>query len=287
MANSFFHKTARWVRENLMGDSGSGPDQECSPSIPSWPREHYEESGGTPFLFYAVFGEFPEILRVNTSVYRSIGIPKALDARRSRRDEQPELFADFLQGSAKQELENQLPDLVGEVNAAPELIVVKGEPADSGSLDYLRDTVGFVTWLMDNGGICVGDPLMMKWWGPEEWRSDVFNPGTPVPHRHVVILFSDEDEPGTWWYHTRGMRKFGRPDLSLHGVTESEREGVTDLFNRLIGLHAAGGVVPEGMEVRMASLPEGMRCRHRGDTDDPDFNNVHIEIERSVVDEDK
>ncbi len=54
--------------------------------------------------------------------------------------------------------------------------------------------------------------------------------------------------------------------------------GVQDLLNRLIEMQALGGVVPEGQAITMASLPAGWRCSHRGSTDDPDFNNRHLEI---------
>jgi hypothetical protein len=75
------------------------------------------------------------------------------------------------------------------------------------------------------------------------------------------------------------MRKFGRPDLSLHGVAESQRAAVIDLFNRFIDLQGLGGIVAEGQEVRLAGLPLGMTCHLRGSVDDPDFDNVHIEFE--------
>jgi len=29
----------------------------------------------------------------------------------------------------------------------------------------------------------------------------------------------------------------------------------------------------------MQALPPGMKCFNRGDKDDPDFNNVHVEID--------
>jgi len=103
-------------------------------------------------------------------------------------------------------------------------------------------------------------------------------PAAPVPRRHVVILYSPEEISGRKWFHTRGMRKFGRPDISVHDVKPEYGAGVIDLCNRLIELHADGGVVPEGQEIRMASLPSGAIAHHRGDLDDPDFNNVHIEI---------
>jgi hypothetical protein len=50
------------------------------------------------------------------------------------------------------------------------------------------------------------------------------------------------------------------------------------MFNRFIGLQTEGGHIPEGQEIRMASLPPGLTCHHGGSLDDPDFNNVHVEI---------
>jgi hypothetical protein len=39
-----------------------------------------------------------------------------------------------------------------------------------------------------------------------------------------------------------------------------------------------GAVISEGREIKMRSFPSGWRCHHRGDLDDPDFNNRHVEI---------
>lgn len=85
---------------------------------------------------------------------------------------------------------------------------------------------------------------------------------------------------GTEWFHTRGMRKFGRPDLSVHHVSRDLRDGIVDLFNRFIEFQAFGGIIAQGQDIKMGSLPAGMICVHQGDLDDPDFNNVHVEIKR-------
>lgn len=53
---------------------------------------------------------------------------------------------------------------------------------------------------------------------------------------------------------------------------------VIDLCNRFIVLPVFGGVIEEGQEIRMQSLPSRMTCHHRGDLEGPDFNNVHVEI---------
>jgi hypothetical protein len=87
-----------------------------------------------------------------------------------------------------------------------------------------------------------------------------------------------QEEGGTEWIFTRGMRKFGRPDISVHGVAERYREAVIKMCNRFIEFLAYGGDIPDGREIRINGLPEGMVCRRRGDFEDPDFNNIHAEI---------
>jgi hypothetical protein len=119
---------------------------------------------------------------------------------------------------------------------------------------------------------------MFKWWSAHEWREHAFEPAGAVPRHHVVILVSDEPDERSRWYHTRGMLKFGRPDLSVHGVVPELEPAVKDLCERFIEMQAFGAVIPEGQEVRMNGLPPGWRCRHGGDLDDPEFNNRHVEI---------
>lgn len=53
------------------------------------------------------------------------------------------------------------------------------------------------------------------------------------------------------------------------------------MFNRFIEFQAFGGVIEEGIEIRMEGLPSGMTCHHAGDLEDPDFNNVHVEIKQA------
>jgi hypothetical protein len=107
-----------------------------------------------------------------------------------------------------------------------------------------------VSWLLDSGGIAVYDPQMFKWWAPFEWMTVVFEPASASPRQHVAIIVL-EDENGTEWFHTRGMRKFGRPDLSVRRVPADLREGVVDLLNRFIEYQALGGIIAEGEEIRM------------------------------------
>jgi hypothetical protein len=74
------------------------------------------------------------------------------------------------------------------------------------------------------------------------------------------------------------MRKFGRPDIRVHGVVPKHADDVTLLIERFVEFQALGGVIPDGEEIRMKTLPPGGKCKHQGNLEDPDFNNVHVEI---------
>jgi hypothetical protein len=80
------------------------------------------------------------------------------------------------------------------------------------------------------------------------------------------------------WIHTRGLRKFGRPDLSLRRVPRGQQVAAIELCNRFIQMQAQGALIPDGKEIRMNSLPARLICRHGGSVENPDFNNVHMEI---------
>lgn len=245
------------------------------PELPDWPRQYFEESGGNPFLFYVVFGRFGELPAMSASKYRSKGVFPGLDL--SHHD-QPDVLNGFREGYLWEDLKIRNPDLWTRTAEAKECLILRGELEDSETLNYFRETVGLLTFLLDQGGICIYDPFMLEWWTPEKWHKQVFEPAGPVPLRHVIILASHEPEPSLTWFHTRGMRKFGRPDLSVHNVPKQHHEAVTELCERFIQFQALGGIIEEGKVVKMNNLPEGMICRHAGDLDDPDFNNVHVEI---------
>jgi hypothetical protein len=249
----------------------------------NWPRPHYERPGGRPLLFYVVHGRFDNISKIDSRVYRTLGVHRGLELQRYARDEFSEYLAGFEEGYPWEELVADDPELAQRVVESRECLILRGELEDRDDLNYLRDSVGLLTHLIDSGGVCVYDPQMFRWWQPTDWKRQVFKPGGPVPRQHVVILTSVEGESGSRsenlaWYHTRGLRKFGRPDLSVHDVAPRYHEAIIDLIERFIEFQAFGGTIAEGQEIRMKSLPSGMTCHHRGDLDDLDFNNVHVEI---------
>jgi hypothetical protein len=245
--------------------------------LESWPRLQFEEGEGAAFILYVVYGAFIEDLPISRSKYRTNGIPQGFDLRRITRAQLPELpFADSEFSRYRRAI---APALFQAIDAAPECLILQGEIKDPPTLDYLRDSIGVVACFLDHGGVAVVDPQTLRFYTPAEWRSDFFDSIVPRVNRHVAILYSDEESGGGRWYHTRGLRKFARPDLSLKNVPLQYEEQAVELCNRFIQLLANGGHVPEGQQVRMSALPSGLICHHAGSLDDPDFNNTHIEIQ--------
>jgi hypothetical protein len=250
-------------------------------SLASWPRRYFQPGGGDAHLFYKVHGAFAGKPELSRSRHRCAGVPSGCSVQLYSRDAHPDLLAMGLDDEwIGPKLRTTNRALFDAASSTGQCLVLRGEVRDPSTLDYFRDALGLVMALLESGGVAVFDAHMFKWWSADEWRERAFEPGeAAVPRHHVVILFSDDEPtPGRRWYHTRGMLKFGRPDLSVHDVTPNLEAAVEDLCARFIEHQALGAVIPEGQEVKMKTLPAGWRCRHAGDLEDPDFNNRHIEI---------
>lgn len=247
--------------------------------LDSWERKYHAQYDGEAFLFYIAFGEIAHDRPLDSQKYRCDGIPAGFELMAYDTGRHGEFIGGFLQGYLWEQLIAENSSLARRIEDSPGCVVLRGGQKNPETLDYLRDCVGVLTYLLDNGACAIYDPQMFHWWSPEQWRERIFDPASPVPRRHVVILYSQEEQsPELLWVHTRGMRKFGRPDISVRRVGAAYRDAIIDLCERFIEYQAFGAVIREGYSVRMASLPPGGVAHHAGDVDDPDFNNVHVEF---------
>lgn len=250
-----------------------------SDDLPAWLRPRYVPGGGHAVLLYALYGTFDDRAHaVSRADYRTAGLPPEFAVRTvAAADGQP---LPFTGGDLARVVGEENPEVLARAAAAPQCLILKGEFADPPDLNYLRDTVGMITWFFDHGAVAAIDPQRLRIYGAVDWREDVFAPTPPRWTAHVVIVSSPGPE-GSRRLHTRGMRKFGRPDLSIRDVPTGQEKGAIELINRLIVLQAEGGRVPEGQSIQMRSLPPGLTCHHAGSLEDPEFNNVHVEILRT------
>ncbi len=256
---------------------GCRPKPAPSTPLESWPRPAFQPTGHKALVWYQIYGHFPTTVDISRGKYRCGGVPGGVTLENFWRGAHDDVVTAFLkQPFFASSLRRELPAVAETVLSAPECTIIRGEVPDSANLDYLRDVVGLVTWFLDYGGLAVLDPQTLQWYDRDRWRREVFEPNAPVPGRHVVILVGENGD--TLWLHTRGMRKFARPDLSLRGVPVQQRDTAIALLNRIIEALAHGEVIADGQELRVESLPAPLTCHAGGSLDDPDFNNTHIEI---------
>ena len=250
-----------------------------SPPIPSWPRPHLQPGGYDAQLFYKAQGDLdPTLLRVSRSKHRFDGLPEGVQLEAHQRSNAPDVLAMGTEHPVMRTALDALgPKVRSSVLAAPDCMVLRGHVAQPQTLDYLRNAVGIIQALFEAGAHAIYDPFCLTWWSAPQWEERFFAPNAAVPTHHVVILESAENTGDTTWIHTRGMLKFGRPDLSIRGVPTGLRSLVIDLCNRFITLQALGGVVPDGQTIRVAGLPK-WTCTTQGGLDDPEFNNFHLSI---------
>jgi hypothetical protein len=242
----------------------------------AWPRPYWQPSDETIVLHFYVFGRFAEDLAIPAARYASRGLPEGVELQRFAHNALRGWEGYPLKGALGELLEEDAPDAFDRARAAPDVLVVRGELADRDSLDYLRDTLGVLAGLLDVGGSAVLDPQILTLFDADAWRRHYLVPGGAPPRNHVLILRNEDDEAGRSHVHTRGLRKFGRPDLSLRRVPDAQAGQAGMLCERLVELSALGARFVEGQPLEVEGVPGELVARLGGSLDDPRFNNSHV-----------
>jgi hypothetical protein len=248
-------------------------------SSPAWPRPHWRDSGEQAFLLWFVFGRFDDGLRIDAQRYRTRGLPEGIEAIRyvhaalERWDGYP------LAGTLGRLLWEEDARLFERARKAPECWMLRGALPDPSDLDPLRDVVGSIAALCDGGGVAVLDPQTLSMTSAAQWRRDWARADAFAARDHLLILCSDDDRsPGRQWVHTRGLRKFARPDIGVRNVPPAHADAAGELAERFAQFQCAGGIVPDGHVIEIAGCPAPMTIALVGGPDDPEFNNRHLAL---------
>lgn len=244
-----------------------------------WPRPHWQAGDGRSLLLWFVFGDFPRQLPIDGAAWRTRGLPAGAEIGRYARRELERWPGYPLTGALGDLLREDDPALAARAAAAPEGFVLRAELADAPDLDALRDGIGLVSALMAAGGVAAVDPQLLMAFDADAWRARFFAGPAFDVRDHVLMLCDaeDADDTGTperLHVHTRGLRKFARPDLSLRRVPAAARDAAGELLQRLADWLALGGRFHAGQVVQAAGLE--LAAVPGGRADDPVFNNVHV-----------
>jgi hypothetical protein len=226
--------------------------------VPDWPRPHYQRSPSTASLFYLVFGEPPAHLNVKRARHHVDELPPQLQVSIHGRGDDPAWFDGWLSPPVGLEIPHVFGAAAQDVYRANRVAAVRAEFPDPGSLAYLRNTVGVVSAIAEEGAVAVFDVSALTWWRPDEWRMRFVERSAFHIGDHIFTAVSeDAGGAGTLSMQTRGMRKFGRPELlvrHLPGPRDLEAPAVkaaSEVMDGLANYAARGGVLADGQTMRL------------------------------------
>ena len=79
-----------------------------------------------------------------------------------------------------------------------------------------------------------------KTWSMDDWHKTIFKTASAQPLEQTAIFVSQENS--SEWVHTRGLRKFGCPDISVRSVLPDKKDDIIELCCRLIEFQAYEGI---------------------------------------------
>lgn len=243
-----------------------------------WPRPYWQPSDESGVLLFFVFGSFAEDVAIPAMKYGSPGLPAGVEMQRMQNVVLSKWEGYPLAGALGELLREDNPEAFKQAKDAPHVMVIRGRFPDRDDLGYLRDTLGVVAGLTDVGGSVVVDPQILTLFSAAEWRAHYLIKGGAPTRHHVLILCSPEETKGRSWIRTRGMRKFGRPDVSITNVPDAEIDRVGALAERFVDLGALGTHFEDGQVVEVDGVAGGLTVRLDADENDPRFNNSHAAI---------
>ncbi|HET6553813.1 MAG TPA: hypothetical protein VFG49_09770 [Dyella sp.] len=245
--------------------------------FPAWQRPHWQPNDEEVLLQFYVFGKF-EPGRAPSTDYGSEGLPEGVELTSHHHGALRQWEGYPLRGSIGRMFKEDAPEAYRLALDAPEVLVVRGRLPDSGDTGYLRDTLGVLAALLDVGGTAILDPQILTLFDADSWRRRyVVRDGAPI-RNHLLILCDEDEAQGRQWIHTRGMRKFGRPDISIRNVPEGDIDRAGLLCERLVELEALGAHFIDGQPLDAEGLHGGLAARLGGGEEDADFNNTFAEF---------
>lgn len=243
----------------------------------SYERPYYEDLNYHPLLFYVIFGVKDEQLNVSRERHHVDEFPEGLDIFFYKKPEHSEYMSSFLSGTLGELLEEDNPTLYNAVQSTDQWAIIRGEVSQDSDLNYMRNAIGFVQALVENGGIGVLDLQTFKLLTSDEWTNSIFSQEFNA-YSHTVIL-SSMMEDGSFWLHTRGMRKFGRPDISMGLVKQDEIPDAAQVINQMIYYGALGVFFSKPTKLHThTGHTYIVKAEFIEDFDDPDFNNAYYRI---------
>lgn len=242
-----------------------------------WDRIYYED-GNKPYIFYVIFGVTSVDLNVSRKKHRVEEIPSDIQVIKYDKFDNKTYIEGFYEGYLGTILKEKDTNLYEKVKNSESCMIIAGEIDNDSNLEYIRNIIGIVQSVLEQGALCVLDIQTFNWYTSSEWENEFFKNDEFNPFKHVVILVSKVDN-SMYWMHTRGMRKFGRPDISILNVPEENINNSAQIVNRIIDLMSQGIVIYDNFKMNINGNKMSIQGSYSNDFENPDFNNEYCEFE--------
>jgi hypothetical protein len=169
------------------------------------------------------------------------------------------------------------------INANQAILINAEQSNPSEGLDvYLNCQIELHSILLTEGCISIVDLNTATIYSSELWLKQVgadLIDGLFKIQDHIIITTILQDN-GLVWMHSKGMIKFGKPELSIHDLQEEELIQFCDLFNEIAQEIVTTNTIPKHDQiVRLNHKLLNFKAYHCGSYSDEEFwNNVHIEF---------
>ena len=129
-------------------------------------RPYYIDIGMRPMLFYIIFGVNDPNTVISRERHRVDAAPEGLEFQLLNREQHGDYIDSLLSSVYGEVLREKKPELFDRVKECSGWTILRGELSEDSSLDYLRNTIGFVQAFCE--GIQSGAPID-SFAAPEPW----------------------------------------------------------------------------------------------------------------------
>lgn len=245
----------------------------------NYERPYYEDINYHPLMFYVVFGAKEEELEISRERHNIDEIPEGLNINMLIREQHGEYMDNLIGGTLGKILKEEQPELYEKIQKENIWAVINGEIMQDDNLKYLRNTIGIVQAFLDTGAIAVLDMQTFSLYSAEEFTEKIFSKDLDV-YSHVKNLISKMEDKNIW-LHTRGLRKFERPDVSIENIDESEVDKAVKVANQMIFYSAQGMLFNKKVKLHPYKDEEEaiiINPEFIEDYENIDFNNAYCKL---------
>jgi hypothetical protein len=218
-------------------------------SIEPWRRTSFQSGGAQNVFQLFVFSPGALKADVEFSISR-FGLPSKdamafVEVRELPREVDSAWFDGFRSGSLRGLATDALHGDIALLDAATQLTAVMVARADADDLTHLQAGWAVTQWLIARGATVVLDAQTNRFWRGDDVAA--WPAGRPFTlTSDVNIVVEAEPTSPTANIHTRGLQKFGRPDLVVRDVPGDRWDAVAGLVRVVSAMLVDGMIIKPG-----------------------------------------